>query len=146
MPKDASPERVPGNYYSFEMFIEITTRGVTHLGYPKQAIRDIGKTSPVIRWGSSLKLSWPNPAVPRAPWIDVPNKGLAGRILASPEDILGAEGMLGNKLYRFHQILNVGKNQVVFSLFCPENQTRIAYGFSRDMFPGAARKEGQRVQ
>lgn len=134
MPKDAPPQLVPGNYYSFEMFIEIAIGGKTYLGYPKLAIRDIGKTPPVIRWGSSPKLAWPNPAIPRAPWIDVPNKGLGGRTITSPEDVLGAEGMVGNKRCRFEQILEVGKNQVVFSLFCPQDQTRIAYGFSRDMF------------
>jgi hypothetical protein len=134
MPENASPERVPGNFYFFEMFIEIAMDGTTYLGYPKLAIRDVGQAPPVIRWGSSPKLSWPNPAIPRVPWIDVPAKGLSGRTIKSPEDMLGAEGMVGNKNYRFDQILDAGKNQVVFSLFCPENQTRTAYGFSRDMF------------
>jgi hypothetical protein len=138
MPETKPPERIPGNFYFFEMFIEIAIDGRTHLGYPKQAIRDIGKTPPVIRWGSSPKLSWPNPAIPHVPWIDVPNKGLAGRTIASPEDVLGAEGIVGNKHYRFDQILDVGKNQVVFSLFCPENQTRMAYGFSLEVFRGGS--------
>ncbi len=66
--------------------------------------------------------------------MDVPTKGLSERIITSPEDMLGAEGMVGDKTCRFEQILDAGKNQVVFSLFCSENQTRTAYGFARDMF------------
>ena len=134
MHKDAPQELVPGNYYFFEFFIEIQIDKVTHLGYPKQAIRDTGTTPPTVRWGSPLKLCWPDPAIPRAKWIDVPTKGLSGRTVKSPEDVLGTEGMVGDKSYHFEKILDAGKNQVVFSLFCPENQTRTAYGFSRDMF------------
>jgi hypothetical protein len=134
MPENTRPELVPGTYYFFEMFIEVEINRVTHLGYPKQAIRDTGTTPPLIRWGSPLKLSWPNPAIPRVPWIDVSTKGFSGRTITSPEEVLGAEGMVGDKTYRFDQILDAGKNQVVFSLFCLENQTRTAFGFSRDMF------------
>src|ERR1039458_2588109 len=123
MPEIKPPERVPGNFYFFEMFIEIAIDGATHLGYPKQAIRDTGKTPPVIRWGSPLKLSWPNPTIPRVPWIDVPTKGLSGRTITSPEDMLGAEGMVGNKSYRFDQIVGAAKNQLVFSLFRSATQT-----------------------
>ncbi len=130
----AAPEFVPGNYYSFEFFIEITIGGKTHLGYPQKAIRDIGKTPPVTVWGTPLKFAWPNPAILRVPWIDDPKKGLTGRTMTGREDLLGAEGTLGDKTYRFETILDAGKNQVVYSLFCDQNQTRIAYGFSRDMF------------
>jgi hypothetical protein len=127
------PELVPGNYYSFKFFIEITIGGTTHLGYPKQAIRDMGKTPPVTVWGSQVELAWPNPAIPRVPWIDNGKKDLTG--LTSPEDLLGAEGTLGDHTtYRFEKILDVGKNQVVYSLLCDQNRTRIAYGFSRDLF------------
>ena len=35
----------------------------------------MGQIPPVVRWGSSPKLSWPNPAIPGVPWIDVPIKG-----------------------------------------------------------------------
>jgi hypothetical protein len=134
MPGDASKELVPGNYYFFEFFLEVEIDKVTHLGYPMQAIRDVGTTPPLIRWCSPLKLCWPDPKIPRAKWIDVPAKGLSQRTITSPEDVLGAEGMVGDKTYRFQQILDEGKHKVVFSLFCPENQTRTAYGFSRDMF------------
>ena len=134
MPENTRPELVPDNYYFFRFFIEIEINRVAHLGYPMQAIRDMGTTPPLIRWCSPVKLCWPDPTIPRAKWSDVPTKGLSGRIIASPEDVLGAEGMVGDKTYRFEQILDAGKNKVVFSLFCPENQTRTAYGFSRDMF------------
>jgi hypothetical protein len=134
MLQSASQELLPGRYYSFKLFIDITVNGNRHLGYAKQAIRDIGKTPPVIRWGSSMELSWPSPEIPHARWIDDPKSGLLGRTITSPEDFLGAEGTIGDKRYRFEQILDLGKNQVVFSLFRPENQTRIAYGFSREIF------------
>jgi hypothetical protein len=32
--RPASPELVPGNYFNFEFFIELTLGGVAHLGYP----------------------------------------------------------------------------------------------------------------
>jgi hypothetical protein len=127
------PDR-PGNYYFFEVFIEITVGGVTYLGYPQQAIRDVGKTPPVIRWFSPPKVSLRDPAIRRVRWIDVPKKGLSGRTLTSPVDLLGAEGLFGDKKYRFEQILHATKYQVVYSLFCDENQSRIAYAFPCELF------------
>lgn len=135
------PARVPGNFYFFKMFIEITIDGKAYVGCPKQAIRDIGKTPPVVRWGSPVELAWPNPAFPRVLWVDEPFKGLAGRNICSAEDLLGAEGTVGGKKCCFESILDVGKNQVVFSLFCPQDQTRMAYGFPRQMFAGRADPE-----
>jgi|SRR5271156_4277960 len=138
MHKVATPqELVPGNYYFFELFIEIKINGITHLGYPQRAIRDMGTNPPLIRWCSPTKLCWPNPAVPRGQWIDVPTKGLSERTIASPEDVLGAEGKVGDKTYLFERILDAGKHKVVFRLFCPENQTSTAYGFPREMFQNA---------
>jgi hypothetical protein len=128
------PERVPGNYYFFEFLIEITIAGTTHLGYPKRAILDVGETPPVVVWGSPLNLAYPHPSILRAPWIDDPKRGLTGRAMTYPEDLLGAEGTVGDKRYRFEKILDAGKNQVVYSLFCDQNGTRIAYGFSRKLF------------
>jgi hypothetical protein len=127
-------EGVPGNYYLFELFIEMRVNGITHLGYPKIAIRDAGVTPPVIRWGSPAKLAWPDPRFPHAPWIDDPENGLAKRWLTSPESLLGAEGMVGKRKYRFEEILQETKGQVVYSLFCEEDQTRAAYAFSREVF------------
>src|ERR1700722_1168176 len=54
------PERVPGNYYFFEVLIEITIGGTTHLGYPKRPILNVGETPPVVVWGSPVNLAWPN--------------------------------------------------------------------------------------
>jgi hypothetical protein len=130
-----SPELVPGNYFNFEFFIELTLGGVAHLGYPKQPIRDLGTPS-VIRWGSPIQLAYPNPSVPRVPWIDDPKTGLSHRKIQSAEDLLGSEGILGGKKYVFEQVLDLGKNQVTYSLFNPETRTRIAYGFSRKLFQG----------
>jgi hypothetical protein len=145
MRETTPPERVPGNFYFFKMFIEITIDGKAYVGCPKQAIRirTIGRTTPVIRWGSPVELAWPNPAFPRARWVDEPFKGLAGRNIYSAEDLLGATGTLGGKKCCFESILEVGKNQVVFSLFCPEDQTRIGYGFPRQIFAVRADPEMQ---
>ena len=132
--RPASPEAPPGNYYFFELFLEITLCGLTHLGYPKQALLNTSTTPPVLRWGSPLKLSWPDPAIRRLRWIDDPVRGLSTRIITSPEDLLGVVGLFGDKQYRFEKILQALKNEVVYSLVCDENQTRIAYGFSRDLF------------
>lgn len=49
---------------------------------------------------------------------------------------LGSEGILGGKKYVFEQVLDLGKNQVTYSLLNPETRTRIAYGFSRKLFEG----------
>jgi hypothetical protein len=84
MPREAPKELVPGNYYFFEFFIEVEIEKVTHLGYPMQAIRDVGTTPTLIRWCSPLKLCWPDPKIPRAKWIDVPTKGLSERTITSP--------------------------------------------------------------
>jgi hypothetical protein len=128
------PELLPGNYRKCEFFIAFTIDGVTHFGYPKEPLLDRGKTPPVIRWGSRADLSWPGPSKPRARWVDEPKNGVSGRTMATPEDLLGVEGMVGDQKYRFEKILEAGKNQVVYSLFCEEHQYRIAYGFSRDLF------------
>ena len=136
MPDVNSPALlVPGNYYSFEFFVEFTVGGKVYLGYPKQAL--IKSTDPPprdVRWGSRIDLAYPNPSVPRVPWVDDPNTGLLQRVPATPEDLLGIEGTLGGTRFRFEQILEVGHNQVVYSLFNPDKQGRIAYGFSREIF------------
>jgi hypothetical protein len=132
--RDVSPGLVPGNYFKFKFFIELTLGGATHLGYPKEALR-VG-TPPVIHWGSPIELSYPNPSIPRVPWIDDPKSALLQRKLQSAEDLLGAEGILGGNKYVFEQVLELGKNQVIYSLFAPDTRTRIAYGFARELFEG----------
>ncbi len=129
-----SPQDLPGNYFFFELFIEISVGGVSYLGYPKQAIRDLGCTPPVLRWASPIKLAYPDPAVPRLPWIDDPITGLLQRTINSPEDVLGSEGLVGGRKYRFEKILQETKGQIVYSLFNDASKTRIAYAFSREMF------------
>ena len=133
----ASPKLIPGNYYFVELLIEMTVGGVVHLGLPKRLINDVGKNPPVQRWGTPIELAYPQPSTPRMRWIDDPTTGLSRRSLTAPEDWLGAEGMVGGRRYRFEQILEKGQNQVVFSLFNPDDSTRIAYGFPRAIFAGA---------
>jgi hypothetical protein len=127
-------ERVPGNFYFFKMQIEIRVNGTSWVGCPKMAIRDTGRVPPVVRWGSPPELAWPNPAVPRAQWVDDAKNGVSARTITCPEDVLGSEGEVGGKRYCFEQILEVGQNQVVFSLLCSNDNIRMAYGFARDMF------------
>jgi hypothetical protein len=134
-PQRSKPaEPAPDNYYFFECFIEFPIAGINHVGNPKRGLRDVGKNPPVVRWGSPIHLSWPDPKILRAPWVDDPQKGLSQRTITSPEDMLGAEGVVRGNHYRFEKVLELGKNQVAYSLFCDLNQTRIAYGFSRAMF------------
>ena len=125
---------IPGNFYLFEVFIEVTVDGEVHLGYPKTPIRDIGKTPPVLVWGSRIDLSYPKDATSRVRWVDDSRNGLFMRPHHVPEDWLGAEGAIGNMRLCFERILQSGKNQVVYSLLNPELGIRIAYGFSRKIF------------
>jgi hypothetical protein len=127
------PERVPGNYYSFDFLIEIAIDGMTHVGRPCNLLR-LGGTPPVTRWASEIKYFLSDPKITRVPWVDDPQKGLLRRTLTVPEDLLGAEGMIADKKCFFEQILDAGKNLVVFSIYCNQQQFHIAYGFSRDLF------------
>ena len=68
------------------------------------------------------------------PWIDDPEKGLSRRPLTAPDHWLGGERTIGGRRYRFKEILDLGKNQVVYSLFNPDTGARIAYGFSWAIF------------
>jgi len=126
---ESKPELVPGNFLTFEFFIELKVGDVVHLAYPKVALRDM--ISKQVRWGSKAEWSWPDPSKLRIPWIDDGQRGLMGRTLASPEDALGAEGTVGGKILRFEQILDLGHNQIVYALFCPAENFRMAYGFDR---------------
>jgi hypothetical protein len=96
------------------------------------AIRDV--VSGHTRWGAAVKYLMPTSAIVRTPWIDDPEKGISRRELYVPEDLIGAEGIIGDKRCFFEQILDLGNNIVVYSIYCYEQQFRLAYGFSRDMF------------
>jgi hypothetical protein len=135
--KPASTEPLPGNYHFLELFLEITLDGVTYLAQPRRAIRDTGKTPPVLVWGTPLHFSFPNPAMPRMRWIDDPKNGVSRRLLTSPEDLLGAEGLFGGRKYHFEKILQVTQHQVVYSLLCDENQSRLAYALPREQLSAA---------
>ncbi|MBB5059955.1 hypothetical protein HDF16_004689 [Granulicella aggregans] len=131
-PAKSLPERPPGNFYSFEFFIELEFRGVVNLGYPKVPLRDM--RTGVVRWGSSMEWSWPDPAKTRARWQDDAEAGLLQRSIEHPEDALGAEGSIGEIRLTFDALLDKGENQVVYALYCPEKQIRLAYGFDRTLF------------
>jgi hypothetical protein len=128
------PELVPGNYYSFDFLIEITNKGASYIGHPCRAIRHVVGGHHVTSWGADIKYLAPTPAIARIAWIDDPEKGLSQRELSIPEDLIGAEGIIGGKRCLFEQILDLGKNVVVYSIYCYEQQFRVAYGFRRNMF------------
>ncbi|WP_263352725.1 hypothetical protein [Acidicapsa acidisoli] len=136
-PQPATP--VPGNFFYFEVFIELKLGGAVYIGYPKVAIRSSNNE---VRWGSKMEFSWPDPSKPHAPWIDDPERGIAHRTLDSVEDVLGAEGTIGGRRYRFETILELGNNVIVYGLYNPETRTRTAYGFSRGVFDGTYSKRG----
>ena len=128
-------ERVPGNFFTFTFILDIEISGVVHAGLPKLALRN--SITGQVRWGESLSNLRPDPNRPRISWIDDPVRGVNQRTLENPEDVLGAEGTLGGKRIRFERILDLGRNVVVYALFCPDQNFRIAYGWNREVFqPG----------
>jgi hypothetical protein len=131
-PAPRLPDRVPGNYYSFDFLVEITNKGETYIGHPCVAIRDVvsGQTS----WGADVKYLAPTSAIARTNWIDDPEKGISQRELYVPEDLIGAAGIIGGKRCFCEQILHLGNDIVVYSIYCHDQQFRLAYGFRRNMF------------
>ncbi len=125
-------DQVPGNFYSFEFFIELKINDVVHLGHPTVCLTNM--CSGVVRWGPSIDWLLPDPKKRRVPWVDDEQNGFANRTLLKPEDALGAEGSIGNMRLRFEQILDLGRNVVVYALYCPEKDIRLAYGFNRQVF------------
>jgi hypothetical protein len=129
-PPPRKADLVPGNFYQFEFYIDLEIKGVVHVGYPKICIR----TSDAIRWGSTTQWSYPSEGQDKVPWIDDPEYGLGPRNLVHVEDALGAEGRIGDMRLRFEKVLDLGDNVIVYSLFCPEKNIRLAYGFHRQAF------------
>lgn len=132
----ASAAVLPGNYYFVEAHVRINIGGVTHLGAAMQAIYDTQSKPPLIRWGMPLTPALATRTSADVLWTEDPENGLSLRKITAPGDLLGAEGLLGGKKYRFEQILQDGKNVVVYALISDENQTRVAYGFGRELFRG----------
>jgi hypothetical protein len=125
---------LPGNFYFFECFLMLKIGEASYLCYPKQAIFDVGTKPPTLRWATPMKLCLPDPAIPRMTWIDDTKRGLSQRALTCPEDVLGTEGTIGKNRFVFEKILQKTKNQIVYSLFRPDNQTRMAYALPVDIF------------
>ena len=42
--------------------------------------------------------------------------------------------MIGGKLMHFERVFDLGRNQVVYALYCPTHNFRMAYGFDRLIF------------
>jgi hypothetical protein len=130
------PEPYPGNFYGFPFFIRLRMGERVLDGYPKVPIRDT--TTGETKWGSRMEWSFPGPDKMQVDWVDDPERGLNKRTIEHPEDALGSEGRLGDDMQvRFERILTIGKNQVVYALYCPAKGIRLAYGFDRKAFePG----------
>jgi hypothetical protein len=124
----------------FPFFVELTLGDTVYSGHPKSAIFDTGRQ--VMRWGSKMEWSAPLPDSPKVPWIDDPELGVARRQLTSIEDVLGAEGTIGGKRYRFETILDQGNNITVYGLYNAETNTRTAYGFDKKIFDGSLFQSG----
>jgi hypothetical protein len=132
------PEPYPGNFLSFDFLIEIKIGGSVHIGYPKLPLRDM--LTREVRWGTKAKV------MSTIPWVDDPERGFTGRVLAGAEDALGAEGTLSDKRLRFERILNLGEGVVVYAIHCPAENFRMAYGFNRDVFePGYVSPAMERI-
>lgn len=130
---------VPGNFFFFGMFLDLTVVGVVHIGYPQRAVRLMGMNGepPEIRWGAPPEFGTPDPSKPHLPWIDDPITGVTQRTISSVVDLLGSEGTIGGKRYRFETILELKKSgprqqpnyKVTYGLYSHESQSRTAYGF-----------------
>lgn len=129
-PAPPEPEVLPGNFFFFEYFLELTLNGTTYPCQPASA----GRLGRQVRWGCPLDALAKCFENPRIPWVDDPERGLLRRKIEAPGDVLGAEGLFGGKRYRFERILDPGKVMIVYALLNPETQTRIAYGFPRHAF------------
>jgi hypothetical protein len=87
--------------------------------------------------GPPLNLAVPDPSIASLRWTDDPEMGLAHRTITGAQDLLGAEGVVGQRELRFEKILQETKKQVVYSLYYEDSQFRIACAFSRELFTGA---------
>jgi hypothetical protein len=112
------------------MFLQVSIAGKVHIRSPRVPIRNT--MSGEVRWGSKLEHMHPGPNSAQIPWVDDPERGIGGRQIGKPEDMLGAEGKLGEHRFRFEKILDLGKNVVVYALLNPDKQIRMAYGFEQD--------------
>ena len=79
---------------------------------------------------------FPDPSISRLRWTDDPRMGLAQRTMICAQDLLGAEGIVGQKKLRFEGILQETENQVVYTLYNEDEQFRTAYAFPRELFAG----------
>ena len=128
---------VPGNFFYFPYELDLEIAGVVQIGRPKKAVRN--EATGEVRWGENLRdiSPLPDPNRPRLRWTDDPARGVNQRTIENPEDVLGAEGMFSDKPARFESILDLGRHIVVYALFCPDHNFRIAYGWPRKVFqPG----------
>ena len=120
-----------GNFYSFNFVIAVKINGIVEIGYRAECFRN--PISGEVRWGT---LTVPDPGVSKVSWIDDEHNGLASRKLQKPEDALGAEGSIGGLRLQFERILQLSQNQkfVVYALYCPDKNIRLAYGFEQRIF------------
>jgi hypothetical protein len=131
----APPEGVPGNFFSFKFLLILKIGEVEYVGSPSYPMRD---SSPAgVRWIVKTHERYAGNDMLRMEWKDDERHGIRGRTVEAPEDLLSVEGLVGDMRLRFERILPSGPNVVVYALYCPEKNIRVAYGFFRsELFGG----------
>jgi hypothetical protein len=143
-PPAPAPTLVPGNFLFFDLFLGIKVGENQYFCPPMQAIRN--SITGEIVWGTPLEFVLYDPQKPHIEWTDDPANGINSRQLINVEDALGAEGNIQGRHYRFEKVLFLGRNQVVYALFNRDSQSRMAYGFDRNVFsPGETPSPSQRT-
>ena len=64
-------------------------------------------------------------------WIDDTESGFSARTINAPGDAIGVIGLIAGQRYRIDDILQVGKNVVVYQFTNLESCEYLAYGFGR---------------
>jgi tetratricopeptide (TPR) repeat protein len=67
-------------------------------------------------------------------WVDDPVDGFFKRKIYRLQDALGARGSISGILHRFDDILQIGRNLVVYQLTNLETCNYLPYGFPREIF------------
>lgn len=128
----AAPRKFPGNFFTFSFLLDLQIGDQVHVGRPKTAIFEI--VSQTTRWGESVEAAQRLLTADHVRWTDDPVTGVNLRTIHNVEDVLGAEGKLGDRPCRFETILDLGRNIIVYGLYCPADGTRTAFGFLREVF------------
>ena len=137
-------ELVPGNFLTFDFFLQFNIKDRVCTGFPARPmrIRSLTGAPTITRWVIPIEIFLAKPPLPTLCWIENAERGIGDRDIQSIEDLLGAEGMIQEHLFRFEQILDAEPKQVVYALFNPQSGSRIAYSFERKFIEGSSPQSG----